>query len=103
MFLLKNNQGLSESFKFLRNLYFNQQGRRNTRQYNYATLTGFRTVYTSLLPLHRYPRIWNNIDEETKSVHPLTKFRKNIHAKLLECYTNIVCCANSRCIQCFPL
>ena len=69
MFLLKNN-GLPESFKFLRNLYFNQQGRRNTRQYNYATLTGFRTVYTSLLPLHRYPRIWNNIDEETKSVHP---------------------------------
>ena len=102
MFLLKNN-GLPESFKFLRNLYFNQQGRRNTRQYNYATLTGFRTVYTSLLPLHRYPRIWNNIDEETKSVHPLTKFRKNIHAKLLECYTNIVCCANNRCIQCFPL
>ena len=102
MFLLKNN-GVPESFIFLRNLYFNQHGRRNTRQYNYATLTGFRTVYTSLLPLHRYPRIWNNIDEETKSVHPLTKFRKNIHAKLLECYKNIVCCANSRCRQCFPL
>ena len=100
MFLLNNN-GLSETFILLRNMYFNQHGRRMTRQNNYATLTGFRTVYTSLLPLHRYPRIWNNIDEETISVHPLTKFRKNIHEKFLEGYKNIVCCANSRCIQCF--
>ena len=59
MFLLKNN-GLPESFNILRTMYFNQHGRRITRQNKYATLTDFRTVYTSVLPLHRYPRIWNN-------------------------------------------
>ena len=66
------------------------------QQNNYATLNGFRTVYTYLLPLHRYPRIWNNIYIYIDSIStPLTAFRINIHAKLLENYKNVVCCANS--------
>ncbi len=99
MYLLKNH-GLPESFNNLD--YFNSRvDRRTTRHDGSAKLTRFRTVYTSLLPFHKFPRIWNSIDITIQILRSKTTFRRKVHEVLLKSYKNVINCVNRRCRQCF--
>lgn len=82
--------------------YFTQLDRRHTRQYQLAHCLRYRTTYSSKLPLHTFPRIWNILDIDLQQSKSINVFKKNVKQQILNNYTNEVFCTNPRCKQCFP-
>ena len=82
--------------------YFTPRNQPNTRQISHAYCPRYRTTYTSLMPLHRLPRIWNDLDDNVRSIKSLSKFKSSIRSSKLTAYADIVKCENIRCQQCFP-
>ena len=98
MYQLKNNL-LPNSFNTL--YYFTEPGRSCTRQSKLANCGRFRTTYTSRLPLHRLPRIWNELDTKFHDIESLKSFKKNVRNNFLNKYSANIRCTNTRCKQCF--
>ena len=98
MYRLKNNL-LLNSFNTL--YYFTEPGRSCTRQSKLANCGRFRTTYTSRLPLHRLPRIWNELDAKFHDIESLKSFKKNVRNNFLSKYSTNIRCTNTRCKQCF--
>lgn len=99
MHQLKYNK-LPKSFEGL--VYFNPDNRLNTRQQQLAICHRFRTTFTSQLPYHSYPRIWNNMELELHDVANVSSFKGKLRTKMLNHYSNDIRCLNIRCNQCFP-
>jgi hypothetical protein len=98
---LRNNE-LPQSFNDLK--YFTKPDR-PTRQIhvNMATQQRARTKFSSLLPFHKFPHIWNNLHPEIREIQNTTSFKRKLRSKLLESYEGKIICVNRRCRQCFPI
>ena len=82
--------------------YFIKINQPNTRQTNHAYCLRYRTTYTSLVPLHQLPRIWNDLEDDMRNIKYLSKFNASIRSAKLNKYVDSVKCENTRCRQCFP-
>ena len=82
--------------------YFDTLNKPLTRQSHLANCNKPRTNYTSLLPLHKYPRMWNELDAGQHEVTSENRFKKNIHHMKLNDYASDISCEKIRCKQCFP-
>ena len=102
MYRFKHEQ-LPSSFAILRNRYFiNLRERPNTRQTMLANCMRFRTNYTSNLPFHTFPRMWNAIDRNLHNTQTIGVFRAQIYKSMLDVYRDTVVCQNINCRQCNP-
>ncbi len=99
MHQLKYNK-LPKSFDSLK--YFEQENKRETRQINLANCFRFRTSFSSLLPYHQFPRVWNRLDVDLHGINSLGNFKRLNRKRMLNNYENLVQCTNIRCKQCFP-
>ena len=81
--------------------YFKQKIQRDTRQSKLANCTRPRTTYTSQLPLHQFPRIWNKLEAECHEIKSIGRFKKRIRNNHLTNYARVVQCNNIICKQCF--
>ena len=100
MYELKHKT-LPNSFNNLN--YFTEQGRPQTRQLTMANFNRCRTTYTSLLPWHKFPRIWNELDSIHHQLASLNIFPKKVKAHFLNQYNDNIHCNNARCRQCYPI
>jgi len=100
MHQLKYNK-LPRSFETLK--YFQSNEKPLTRQSQLVYHTKPRTAYTSLLPLHTYPRIWNESDAVLHEIISENCFKKHVKYMLMNTYKHYVTCINTRCQQCFPI
>ena len=69
-------------------------------QHEYANQKRAQTKFSSLLPFHQMPNIWNELDHDLKEIPTLNMFRKRTHAYLLGKYENNMIYDNPRCGQC---
>ncbi len=99
MHQLKYNK-LPRSFDQL--TYFHPENRLNTRQQNLANCYRFRTTFSSQLPFHQLPRIWNRLEVELHDITYLNSLKKQVRMKMINKYANSIRCLNIRCRQCFP-
>jgi len=81
--------------------YFASSDKPQTRQYNLANCTRCRTKFTSLLPLHMFPKIWNELGSCYQEKISLGKFKSAVRVHYLSTYRSSVRCQNTRCRQCF--
>jgi hypothetical protein len=103
MFMLQIKQRkLPNSFQKLYETYFSPTGR-PTRQINVAKQTRARTRFSSLLPYHAFPKIWNELAPSYREIESIHKFKGVFRAYLLSRYMTNVKCNNRRCRQCFPI
>ena len=58
------------------------------------------TIFTSLLPLYRFPRLWNELNPNLHNIISINKFKRKVNAQQVDLYAQQ--CANRRCRQCFP-
>jgi hypothetical protein len=93
---------LPNSFQKLYETYFSPTGR-PTRQINVAKQTRARTRFSSLLPYHAFPKIWNELTPSYREIESIHKFKGVFRAYLLSRYMTNVKCNNRRCRQCFPI
>ena len=96
MHSLKYNK-LPDSFKELK--FFMPQGRL-TRQTNMASVNRARTHFSSQLPLHKFPEIWNALDNTSRATLSYNKLKTSLRSKILAEYSRTITCSNPRCIQC---
>ena len=101
MHQLKNSK-TPQSFSELKSIYFTEE-RPSTRQQKLATCCRFRTTFTSLLPLHRFPRLWNELHPNLHNIISITIFKRKVSAQQIDLYAQQIRCANRRCRQCFPV
>ena len=104
MHQLKNSK-TPQSFSELKSIYFTEE-RPSTRQQQLATCCRFRTTFTLLLPLHRFPRLWNELHHNLRNIISITIFKRKVSAQQIDLYymyAQQIRCANRRCRQCFPV
>jgi hypothetical protein len=94
----KNNK-LPKSFMYLG--YFTPS-LRPTRQRNTANQKRARTKYSSLLPYHNFPKLWNDLAPVYRTIDSVKIFKKELRTYFLDKYMANVRCTNRRCRQCFP-
>jgi hypothetical protein len=99
MYQLKNGK-LPDSFNTL-NFFMATDGAQ-TRQSQLANCSRYRTTYTSQMPFHKFPRIWNELDTKFHDIESLNIFKKKVHSHFLNQYSTSIKCFNTRCTQCFP-
>ena len=75
---------------------------RPSRQTHIANQQRARTKFTSLLPYHKLPQIWNTLMPQHRTIQNKNKLRAVLYAHLLSKYSDNVQCLNTRCRQCFP-
>ena len=68
---------------------------------DHGNADGFRTTYTSRLPLHRLPRIWNELETKFHDIESLKSFKKNVRNNFPNKYSANIRCTNTRCKHCF--
>ncbi len=90
MYQLKYNK-LPNSFHTLE--YFRQRSQPYTRQIGLAKCERPRTIFSSLLPYHQFPRIWNELDASNHEIPSLGRFKSKVKFSLIEKYVNIVHCS----------
>ena len=95
---LKYNK-LSISFDNLK--YFTIEDRPPTRQ-QLAHCSRYRTIFTSLLPPRRFPRLWNEFSPLLHEIKSLNLFKKKLRTEALDRYSELIKCYNTYCKQCFP-
>ncbi len=61
-----------------------------------------RTKFSSKLPWHSFPKIWNSLPPQLRSITSTPVFKHHIKKYLLDAYAENVRCTNDRCMQCFP-
>jgi hypothetical protein len=78
---------------------------RPTRQINtnLANRKRARTKFTSLLPLHKFPQTWNDINSNLRNIDSTASFKRVLRSHFLDKYSETVRCDNARCRQCFPV
>ena len=59
-----------------------------------------RTKFSSKLPKHNFPLIWNQIDTTIKAIPSKQIFKKTLMKLTNNTYLENVHCDNIRCIQC---
>ncbi len=84
----QNHKQLPTSFNTLN--YFMELGRPQTRHYTMANFNRFRTTYTSLLPLHTFPRIWNDLDTAYQYLASLNIFKKKVKTYFILRMFNVI-------------
>ena len=88
--------------KAFNNLNYFPTPTRITRQNNLATRTYSRTNFSSKLPLHQLPKLWNILHCDRTVAPRCKQFKKEYYAHLLDAYKTNIQCTNDRCKQCFP-
>jgi hypothetical protein len=89
---------LPKSFSIL--TYFTAE-RPPTRQQQLANCNRFRTTFSSLLPYHKFPRLWNELEPNFREIDSIQTFKKRVIKKQIESYSHQIICTNRRCGQCF--
>jgi len=82
--------------------YFKPGDKPLTRQSDLAQCTKPRTTFSSLLPYHQFPRIWNELDAGTRNMTSLSQFKNTVKKLLTDKYESIIFCDNMFCKQCYP-
>ena len=59
-----------------------------------------RTSFTTNLPKHKFPDIWNKVDPEIRSSRSIQIFKHTIKRLAIEKYNNNVTCENPGCTDC---
>jgi hypothetical protein len=100
MHKLKMNK-LPNSFRKLN--YFLPLGRpvRNFNA-NLALRRFSRTRFSDNLPLHTFPKIWNQMNQRYRAINSTNILKKEFRTHLLNQYSRHVTCFNIRCRHCFP-
>ncbi len=99
MYQLKHDI-LPRSFNTLK--YFRYREQPHTRQTELAHYTRARTIYTSLLPLHQFPKIWNELGVNAHESKSIGSLKRKIKISSLDKYAAQVHCDNRMCKQCYP-
>ena len=73
----------------------------HTRQIHTIYKDRPRTKFTSKLPKHCFPDIWNSMDKELRETQTRNKFKNKIKHNILANYNENVTCKLSRCPDCF--
>ena len=93
------NSKLPDSFNKL--AYFISSCRRLTRQRALANCSRSRTKFTDLLPLHMFPKMWNEIHPKFHEIiASFGLFKRSVRAGFIEEYMDYVSCGNPTCHQC---
>ena len=100
MYQLKYNK-LPSSFSSLN--YFHLRNKPETRQTGLANCDRYRTTFTSKLPLHKFPRIWNDLESNIHNSTSLNIFKQKVKKCALDKYKINVDCTNRNCKQCYPI
>ena len=83
--------------------YFTDHGfqNRNIRHPNHMFRSIPRTKFSSSLPPHKVPLIWNSLSDELLSIDRRNVFKRSVKAKYITLYTEqIEKCTNPRCPEC---
>jgi len=72
-----------------------------TRQTNLANCHRARTTYTSLLPHHTFPMIYNELDTASHNIQSIGSFKRKIKFSLIQNYAEVIHCENIFCKQCY--
>ena len=75
---------------------------RATRQQNNANQRRTRIKFSSLLPFHKLPQIWNSLSTKQRNIQHQKSFKRKLHIELLAKYSDNIQCRNARCRQCLP-
>ena len=71
---------------------------RPTRQIDMAShYNRARTTFTSQLPYHKFPLIWNNLRVHLRTLNSFGKFKSTLSKDLFSQYSNHIICNNRRC------
>ncbi len=101
MHKLKNNK-MPDSFNGLN--YFIPPRRAIREIYSHmAQIRRHRTKYSSLLPLHKFPKIWNDLNLELQRVVSISVFKREVRSYLMGKYRETVYCDNIQCRQCHQI
>jgi len=92
------NNNLPKSFMD----YFTFNNNISTRQVNQVQRIRPRTKYTSLLPFHHIPTIWNTLSDDFTVISNRNKFKRTIKIYLVDQYPSQVHCTNPKCHVCHP-
>ena len=92
------NSKLPDSFNKLP--YFISSCRRLTRQRALANCSRSRTKFTDLLPLHMFPKMWNELHPKFHEIASFGLFKRSVRAGFIEEYMDYVSCGNPTCHQC---
>ena len=99
MYKLKHHKH-PKSFDPLMHDYFGPRSR-ITRQNNNAIQKRARTKFSSLLPYHKLPMIWNSLSVNLTSSEKLNNLKKLLITDILDNYAENIKCNNTYCRQCF--
>ena len=80
--------------------YFISSCRRLTRQRALANCSRSRTKFTDLLPLHMFPKMWNELHPKFHEIASFGLFKRSVRAGFIEEYMDYVSCGNPTCHQC---
>ena len=67
-----------------------------------AQCSRFRTTFTSKIPFHKFPRLWNELLTVCHQITSTHIFKTKIQTSLLDSYSNQITCNYDRCKQCYP-
>ena len=95
-----DNWEIPESLRSLP--YFNVRHQRHTRNVNSANCKTPRTTFSSLLPYHKFPRIWNDLGPDLNDIPSPRLFKKAVKSTFLDKYPININCMNLHCRQCQP-
>ena len=101
MHQLKHDK-LPTSFDALKHMYFSTNNRFPTRQQELAQCSRFRTTFTSTIPFHKFPRLWNELLPVCHQITSTHIFKTKIQTSLLDSYSNQITCNYDRCKHCYP-
>jgi len=59
-----------------------------------------RTKYSASLPLHNFPKMWNNLSPQLQGLVSTMSFKRQVSNHLIGAYSISVICDNVRCRQC---
>ena len=104
MHKLKNNK-LPNSFNNFLQLNETIIARR-TRQSELFYHGRARTSFSSKLPIHNFPKIWNDFistNRELLHVENHKQFKKNSKAIFINAYAELIQCHNQNCVECYSI
>ena len=72
----------------------------HTRQIHTIYKERPRTKFTTKLPKHCFPDIWNSLDKELRETQTRNKFKNKIKHNILSNYNENATCKFSKCPDC---
>ena len=91
---------LPTSFEYLD--YFTLRHSHRTRHVTLARSKAPRTCYTASLPLHKFPKVWNELDPQFHELKSCNLLKKRLQGSLIDNYLQVIHCDNLTCSQCYP-